>query len=188
MTDEERLEKKRNDARLYYYSHREESLAKRRATYVPHPRHQLSEDEKEESKRRQKEAIKRWNEAHPEKLLEYARKWREANPEKQAESSKKWKLANPDYKKKWRAANREKTLAQGRKDSLNQRQRNPERTRARDKVKDRIRRGKLARSPVCLSCGITCKTQAHHANGYSKEAALDVVWLCTKCHRSLHVF
>ena len=65
---------------------------------------------------------------------------------------------------------------------LIQKQRYPERVRAREIVSTAIRRGKIVRGEFCEICGRTIKVQAHHED-YSKP--LEIVWLCSKCHRLL---
>lgn len=55
---------------------------------------------------------------------------------------------------------------------------NPEKAKARSKVGNAVRDGKLVRQP-CRVCG-AAKSQAHHSD-YSRP--LDVDWLCFKCHR-----
>lgn len=57
----------------------------------------------------------------------------------------------------------------------------PEKCKARTKVNDEIRAGRLKREP-CEVCGET-KVQAHHGD-YSKH--LDIQWLCQKHHSELH--
>lgn len=58
----------------------------------------------------------------------------------------------------------------------------PEKNRARLKVQDAKRAGKMKCEP-CSVCGAT-RAEAHH-DDYSKP--LDVVWLCTKHHAERHV-
>ncbi len=51
---------------------------------------------------------------------------------------------------------------------------------ARRYVKTRVDRGHMEKL-TCAVCGDP-NSQAHHHNGYSKEHALDVVWLCQNHH------
>lgn len=62
-----------------------------------------------------------------------------------------------------------------------QRERHPEKARARNAVGNAVRDGRLARQP-CEVCG-TPKSQAHH-DDYAKP--LDVRWLCFRHHREHH--
>ena len=62
------------------------------------------------------------------------------------------------------------------------RKRHPERFKARAKVNNAIRDGKLERKP-CQQCGTTLRVQAHHAD-YTKP--FEVEWLCFPCHRQEH--
>lgn len=62
-----------------------------------------------------------------------------------------------------------------------QAKRYPERIKAREKVHNAIKSGKLIRLP-CEKCGET-QSHAHHED-YSKP--LDVKWFCRKHHREVH--
>ena len=65
--------------------------------------------------------------------------------------------------------------------SAKNRKRFPEKCRARNKVSNAIRDGRLERLP-CVVCGDT-KSEAHHTD-YSKP--FDVVWLCSSHHKQEH--
>jgi ribosomal protein S27AE len=48
--------------------------------------------------------------------------------------------------------------------------------------------GKIKKPKTCSKCGITGKRICeHHHMGYEKEHALDVVWLCDRCHSVEHL-
>lgn len=55
---------------------------------------------------------------------------------------------------------------------------NPEKYKARQKLQNAVRDGRVKREP-CMFCGKT-KVQAHHKD-YSKP--FDVIWVCFQCHR-----
>ena len=62
---------------------------------------------------------------------------------------------------------------------------NPDMKRAHDLVRLAINRGDLIRPANCTNCGNSkMRIEAHHHKGYAPENALDVVFLCTSCHRS----
>lgn len=64
-----------------------------------------------------------------------------------------------------------------------QMERYPERIKARRKLHDAVRSGKIIRG-ICSACGDpNQKAHAHHED-YSKP--LDVIWLCRTCHRKEH--
>jgi hypothetical protein len=63
-----------------------------------------------------------------------------------------------------------------------QRERHPERVRAREAVKRAVEAGQLVRGP-CADCGASAFTEGHHED-YARP--LDVVWLCETCHRARH--
>lgn len=61
------------------------------------------------------------------------------------------------------------------------RQRNPDKDKARNKLSNAIRDGRVIRPEMCQMCGKSCKPEAHHTD-YSRP--LDVLWLCFICHRT----
>lgn len=127
----------------------------------------------------------------------------------EAARQREWYAACPERRKKkiataakWHATNRERSLelkrANGitrrnreresgvyaeirRKARRKNRERYPQKARARYAVGNAIRSGKLVRQP-CLVCGNE-KSEAHHAD-YQKT--LDVMWLCRLHHRAWH--
>jgi len=50
-------------------------------------------------------------------------------------------------------------------------------------VNNALRDGRMLKPSNCENCGIECNPHGHH-DDYSK--ALDVRWLCTKCHTDFH--
>ena len=62
----------------------------------------------------------------------------------------------------------------------------PERYKARSKVQNAIRDGRLERAKRCECCGDIVKTHAHHWS-YKEEHWLDVKWMCVPCHMQLHL-
>ena len=63
-----------------------------------------------------------------------------------------------------------------------ERERHPNRDRARRAVARALRSGKLSKSK-CAFCGSGERLEAHH-HDYSKP--LDVTWLCSGCHARFH--
>lgn len=66
-----------------------------------------------------------------------------------------------------------------------------EKTKAYALVAKARRRGELSPPPQgCTSCGdpwsSVNRPKAHHRSGYAEEHALDVEWLCSKCHGARH--
>ena len=45
-----------------------------------------------------------------------------------------------------------------------------------------VNAGKLVKT-ACVDCGSTIRVEAHHKDYYKP---LDVIWLCNKCHDTLH--
>ena len=61
----------------------------------------------------------------------------------------------------------------------------PEKKRAHEAVRRAIRRGLLVRPDSCSQCGNNqMRIEAHHHKGYAKENRLEVIFLCTSCHRA----
>lgn len=58
--------------------------------------------------------------------------------------------------------------------------------RARWMLIDAIKAGRIVRPDTCSRCGATGNVDAHHHHGYAREHALDVEWLCRKCHAGQH--
>lgn len=73
----------------------------------------------------------------------------------------------------------------GRKLNRPKKSRDPQAIAARAAVNNAVARGKLVRPSVCTQpgCKNSGRIEAHHWHGYDNEHALDVVWLCPKCHR-----
>lgn len=66
----------------------------------------------------------------------------------------------------------------------NWRKNNPLKVRAHIAVNNAIRSGRMAKPTKCCKCGVvSSELQAHH-NDYEKP--LEVTWLCSCCHSSLH--
>lgn len=121
------------------------------------------------------------------KQNEQSRIWRILNKDKMAMYSLNWyHKQNKEYKNKcknskneWRKSNRELYNKQSRE----WQQKHPLQCKAKGKVRDAIKYGKLIKKG-CEVCG-NKKTEAHHQD-YNKP--LEVVWLCKKCHCELHKF
>ena len=61
----------------------------------------------------------------------------------------------------------------------------PEKKQANEAVRRAIRKGVLVRPESCTECGQShMRIEAHHHKGYAKEDRLNVVFLCTSCHRA----
>ncbi len=68
------------------------------------------------------------------------------------------------------------------------RQKWPEQEKAKYTVRNRLRRGKLVKSPDCQRCSepkTPKELEAHHWS-YAKEHHADVIWLCVPCHKIVH--
>lgn len=64
-----------------------------------------------------------------------------------------------------------------------------QRKRAKRLMYAALRKGDLVRATTCEQCGAPPKRRAlegHHHKGYSDEFAIDVVWLCGRCHQFAH--
>jgi len=64
---------------------------------------------------------------------------------------------------------------------------NKKRLHANYIVNSAIKKGIIKRSNNCQKCGVTdCKIVGHHHNGYEEASILDVLWVCSSCHRKEH--
>jgi len=61
----------------------------------------------------------------------------------------------------------------------------PRRQRAHSAVHRAVKKGTLIRPVACSLCGRTSqRIEAHHHKGYELEFILDVIFVCTSCHRT----
>jgi len=119
-------------------------------------------------------------------LAEYKerdRKYREENPDKIYERNKKYVDANREKHrawmrkagKKWREKHGAEYQREYRKDESRMKQH-----AANARVYIAIKKGTLIRPDHCTFCGRKCKPHAHH-DDYEKP--LEVIWLCSPCHK-----
>lgn len=86
---------------------------------------------------------------------------------------------NPQYRKDLYAKNRIAILAYQKK----VREKNKDKINARCKLNLHILRGRIKKPNICSKCKETCeKIEAHHEDYLN---ALDVIWVCKKCHTLL---
>lgn len=55
--------------------------------------------------------------------------------------------------------------------------------RANSAVRVALLKKELERPEICSLCGTKCNPLAHHPD-YDRK--LEIIWVCTKCHRILH--
>lgn len=80
--------------------------------------------------------------------------------------------------------NHERLKKIGRETRLRQSLKDPDylkKCRSRSKLNYAVKTGKLKKLP-CKICGSKKNIHAHHHKGYEPKYALDVEWLCPKCH------
>jgi len=121
---------------------------------------------------------------------EYKRNYYQKNKEKISEKAKIYRSKNKDkisiQKSKWEEKNIEHVREHKRKYIKKYRQLPDVKFKdtARLLLKTEIRAGRMNRQP-CEVCGINNGVQGHHED-YSKP--LEVIWLCRKHHRQLHMW
>lgn len=77
------------------------------------------------------------------------------------------------------AANRSHYLLSSQKCNLA----HPEKVHARMLLNQHVVSGDIVKPKSCSACGDTHRRlEAHHWHGYDAKHALDVIWLCSKCH------
>lgn len=121
--------------------------------------------------------------AHRGELLLQMKLYRSANSENIRKRKSEYHAAHLEEQRRYRAI----YYILHRKEFLDRMRRlkelYPERSRAREAVHTAVRYGKLIRPEHCSRCGVQCKPDGHHHNGYAREHWLDVVWLCRRCHK-----
>lgn len=83
----------------------------------------------------------------------------------------------------FRAYDRSRGNRQGSEYTKFYRVQNPEKSRAHQLINKHVRSGKIQRPEACTSCGRVGHLEGHHED-YSRP--LDVIWLCSPCHRAKH--
>lgn len=79
----------------------------------------------------------------------------------------------------WKRKNWDKVIASLRRSEL----KNRIKVKARQAVRNAIRRGDIKKPKRCQKCGrVTAELDAHHYMGYTKRHWLDIKWLCEDCH------
>ena len=129
------------------------------------------------------EKAKNWRENNPQKTRDATKKWQKNNIEKRREYSRKNKEKQKEYHKKYKEKNVEKYNAIVRKNMQRDRQRHPEKHRARKILFCALRTGFMTKPEQCSRCLKECKPEGHHPD-YSKP--LEVIWLCRECHNKEH--
>lgn len=131
----------------------------------------------EKNRGRLKVQMRQYREANKKKLLEGIRQWRLKNLDKVKAAGRKWALKNhrAEYQRQWRLKN----PAKYRESAYKQRERHPEKIKARLSINNAIQCGRLIRQD-CHCGGVG---EAHHAD-YSKP--FQITWLCRTHHAELH--
>lgn len=91
------------------------------------------------------------------------------------------RLCNTERQKKYRrtsvgAKNTYEAMVRSRKKFT-------DKSRARDRVANAVKAGKVIKPDRCSKCHTVKKLDGHHED-YSKP--LDVLWLCRQCHADIH--
>lgn len=88
-----------------------------------------------------------------------------------------------EYYKQWYAKNG-RDRAENYIDVINEwRLNNPEKVLARKIFHKALRDKKIVKKSNCEICNIKTKTQGHH---YDYTKPLEVIWVCTSCHKLIH--
>ncbi len=83
----------------------------------------------------------------------------------------------------WKKGTPEKVKATARKANRKYKGKYSEKIKARGRISSLIQKGKLIKPLHCQNCHDFTYVESHHYKGYAPEHALDVIWLCLKCHR-----
>lgn len=82
---------------------------------------------------------------------------------------------NKIYLREWRKNNRDKVRGYDQA-------REKHKVAARVAVNEAVRKGKIIRPKFCSNCKQRCKPEAHHPD---HNKPLEIVWLCTSCHKEI---
>jgi len=116
-----------------------------------------------------------------------AKKYRETNKEKIVEQKRKYYQTFAGTESHQKANKKYCSSDNGREYYRNhakrQREKFPQRAKARRELGHAVDAGKINRPDTCVFCGKQSFTEGHHKD-YSKP--LEVDWLCRDCHKNLH--
>ncbi len=143
----------------YYQRNREKILARLKERYA-----NLSTGEREDIIERQK----RWARENSEKIKIY----KKCNALRLKEYYKKWYELNGRN----RADNYSEKILEWQKE-------HPDRVIIARRLRYAVQTGKIIKPVICSKCGCKAKIQAHH---YNYENHMNVVWLCSSCHKKEH--
>lgn len=99
------------------------------------------------------------------------KEWQHANPVRRAENKKLSRQRNPETKLE--ATRRE-------------RDRHPEKYRARTALGHAVERGQIIKPECCQDCGNEIDSRLLHGHHKDYSKPLEVEWLCHGCHESVH--
>jgi len=150
----------------------------------------------DKNKEKIKSTQKKWREENKEKIDEYQAKWRDENRERTRANSLRYQKENKEkvneYRRKWNEKNKDKTRTyqENNREKINIWQRSYTkqehvkfRKRANAKLNYHVKRGNIFKPELCSICGEKKRVESHH---HDYEKPLDVIWVCRKCHVSIH--
>ena len=147
---------------------------------------------------------RRYYEKHKEKFLEYSRKWQQSHRKEAVLHTMRWRRNHRDeinaYQRSYSRERFRSDPAFREKERLRAKLKY-RKTRARyylyqEKIKHSLkfkarqslnyalRHKYISRPSTCDNCNNPGRIEGHHHKGYVKP--LDVLWLCTLCHKALH--
>jgi hypothetical protein len=135
----------------------------------------LEKEWRQNNQEKKRAARTRYREKNREKIREMDREYYVKNHEKRLETARK---AQMKYYKT------EKGKAKYQAQDKLVRERTPEKCRARELLRNALRRKELTKPDSCMICTSTqFEIEAHHPD-YSKP--LEVIWVCRPCHGIVH--
>ena len=111
------------------------------------------------------------------------------NWSKRQRQRNEWLKKNKDkadgYKRKYTQSKKGKISAKKSFDKY--KKNNLEKIKARWFLNSAVRLGKIIKPKTCSSCGKIKRLQGHHHINYDKKNYLNVLWLCSTCHKQRHL-
>lgn len=130
---------------------------------------------------KRREYLIKWRQENPDKIKNYTKTSLEKNKEKiyARRKTPENRIKINELVKDWRKRNKDRH----RENEKIRRKKENKKQLARSLIKKHLMRGKIIKPTMCDICKKEGKIEAHHTD---YEKPLEIMWLCTVCHRHQH--